>query len=291
MVARIRNGMLCARRWPRKAWVRALTASAAALLLCSAPALAQQIPDQAAEAQAAAPPQGAETAPTGAGTQKWRFGLPLIDLYSFESHPFFQITNDSSYEGGKAASGSGFSVGERDSDANAGFIIKLIHALPPFLIQTVQPLDLAFPKGIGYEFHHLVFSQSDTEAATGSSTVLPIQTDTYLYGADVKLYAFDPTEPGLNYFVGFEVGWLTGKMIATPFSGQASQTISYSMLPYGATRLGLESKGDNFGVRYELLVMKADSVELDSNPYPAVSNTTINFSGAIVRLAVFYEFD
>ena len=118
-------------------------------------------------------------------------------------------------------------------------------------------------------------------------------TDWFNYSGVIRLYFFNPKEPGINYFVGFGLGFLEGTM-RVPFSSGVVQFIPFRQSAVGSTRMGLESRGETWGFRYELNIITADSVELDSNPYPNARNsptTTIDFSGSIIRISFFFQFD
>ncbi len=238
------------------------------------------------EARPAAPP-------VGLGEFKLRAQLVITDQIAYETHPFYQITGDGGYANGRGATGDVTSIGFRDTDQNTGFVKKMIHALPPFGVEGVTALDIPFPRGLGIGMDYNIFSQRDTEAAQGVSSVTAIMTETFIYSGVLRLYFFNPNEPGINYFVGFSLGILEGTM-RVPFSSGAVQYISYRQSPVGSTRMGLESRGENWGFRYELAILNAESVELGSNPYPnaiASPSTTINFSGSVIRISLFFNFD
>lgn len=212
-----------------------------------------------------------------------------VDQWSFVTHPYFQITSDTDFKGGRAAAGGSLTVGPAATDVNSGLLTKALHGMPSFGFEWGRGTEIFLPKAfsIGFDYYH--FYQFDTNAAS-SGTVPPIATDTYLYNASLRFFAFDPTKPGINYFVGIGVGILDGTMRAKPFTGQSAEFIHYSQNPFGTTRLGLEAKGDNLGFRYELLLVNADRVNLDKNPYTGAAPKTIDFSGVIIRLALFWEF-
>jgi hypothetical protein len=278
-----------------------LTAGVAvALLLGWAGGAHAQAPAQLPPGQAVVAPGGPgappAAAPAGGRLQPGDIGirifLPLLDQLAFTVHPFYQITGDPGYLGAKAASVSLLRVGGRGADARSSSIARAIHALPPFGIEGVMGIDLAFPRGIGFGFDFSPLSQNDTEAAQ-SGSVLPIKMDTFIYGGTLRFYVFNPNEPGVNYFLGLGLGLIEGNIRADPFAGQASEYVAFSQFPAGSTRMGLEGRGDNWGFRYEIMILNADQVKLAYNPYTAatgVTKTTIDFSGTLMRLAVFYQF-
>jgi hypothetical protein len=234
-------------------------------------------------AAAAAAPQAAP------GVTFFRLTYLTLDQWSFISHPYYQITGEGAYANGHSAVGGSFFLSESKSDANADFFTKLIHSVPPFGLEWGQGTDFFLPKTVGFGFDYFRFSQQDTSAASGGS-VLPIVTDTYLYCGVLRFYAFDATQPGLNYFVGVGLGMLSGTLYADPYVGQAPQTISYGESPFGTTRFGLDAKGQNAGFRYELILVNSDKVKFSSNPYRGNAYRTIDFSGTIMRLSLFYDF-
>lgn len=228
-----------------------------------------------------------------------RLYIVILDQFSFVTHPFYQVTQQlpgsEGYADGKSASANMFNMGIRDSDANANVLVQLIHALPPFGIEGVTATPFPFPRGFGIGFDHFMFPMRDAELARGTTTVLPIKMDTYMYSGTLRFYVFDPTQAGLNYFFGFGVGILSGNLTAEPFAGVAEEIISFAQAPVGSTRMGLETRSDNWGFRYELVVINADAVTLDSNPYcspsPCDGATVIDMSGTTIRMAFMYHFD
>jgi hypothetical protein len=249
-------------------------------------------------AQAPAVPGAAAPAPPPGplftlGDTNVRFHFPLIDQLSYVQHPFYQITEDPAYAGGKAAGSLLTSIGRRGTDENASFLLKLIHALPPFGIEGVMGINAAFPRGIGWGFDFSPLTQNDVDAASGGGTVTAIQTDTYYYSGALRFYFFSPNEPGINYFVGLGLGFIEGTM-EVPVAASPSLYVNYAQYPVGSTRLGLEALGESWGFRYELMVINAQEVKLDSNPYDYLGDganpTTIDFSGSMVRLSLFYQF-
>ncbi len=216
-----------------------------------------------------------------------RFHFVLLDQLAYQQHPYFQISGDSRYRDGKAASAFINTIGTRTTDEDVNFLVRLVHALPPFGIEGVRAIDLPFPRGIGFGFDHFVFPQTGVDAAEGGSTVVDVTADTYIYNGSLRFYFFNPNEPGINYFVGLGIGFLRGNVRAPT---QPPQFIPYSQSPVGSQRLGLEVKGESWGFRYELVILNADDVTLDSNPYPGTAPTTIDFSGSLIRLSTFLQF-
>jgi hypothetical protein len=279
---------------PDPAGRRARSAGVALVLLLlsgalAAPVLGQQ-PDVPAPGAPAAPAAAAPAAFTGPEVNL-RLTFVMLDQYSYQLHPYYQITGDAGFRNGKAPSSFFFTIGTRKTDEGANFVNRFLHSLPPFGVEGVMALDVPFPRGFSYGFDYFVFPQEDVDAARGVTTIIPIVADTYLYNLSLRFYFFNPNDPGVNYFVGLGLGILEGKMRAAPFANQDAEIISYSQSPIGTTRMGLESKGDNWGFRYELVLVNADKVGLGKNPYPAgKKKTEIDFSGAIVRLALFHQF-
>jgi hypothetical protein len=287
-------------RWSK----RALAGAALALALAGfhpGPGLAQA-PPAAPRAPGAAPPAGAPAAPAapaaptgggaggGAGQPFVRLVFLVLDEWSYTAHPYGPITGNPSFADGHAAGGTTLNVAVPETDAGADPFEQLLHSLPPFAVEWGQTIDLVVPKGFSFGFEYMHFPQRDKEAASGG-TVAPIVTDTYLYNLALRFYAFDPNSKGINYFAGFGLGLLDGKMLTQPLASSPPEIVHFSGSPTGATRLGLEAKGDNVGFRYELILLNANKVSLTKNPYAGQPSSPIDFSGAIIRLAMFYQFD
>lgn len=249
------------------------------------------VPGAAPVAAPGAAPVAAPAQPAGgaAGPTFVRLTFITLDQWSFVTHPYLQITGAPDFSNGKAMAGGSYSLGTAATDVQSNSFEKLLHSLPPFGLEWGQTTDLFLPKAItvGFDYYH--FYQYDTLAAR-NGVVPPIATDTYLYNVAIRFFAFDPGKPGINYFVGVGVGILDGVMRAKPIEGQDAEFVKFGQNPFGTTRLGLEAKGDNVGFRYELLLVNADRVHLAKNPYPGSTEKTIDFSGAIIRLAMFYHF-
>jgi len=225
------------------------------------------------------------------GDMNLRMHWVLLEQYSFVLHPFYQMTGDPGFSNGKAASAFIFNIGTKDTDQNTNFILKALHALPPFGLEGVSKLDLKFLGGIGVGYDHFVYTMVDTEVAYGVPSVIPIQADFYIENAVLRFYLFNPDEPGANFFFGTGVGMLNGVFKASPYAGQEPQYIDFSQNIMGTWRWGLESKGDNWGFRYELIIVGANEVVIGAeNPYPGSSASVLNFSGTIVRMNLFTQF-
>lgn len=288
----------------RAVWALALLA-AVGLLLAPGPAARAQAPGPGAApavpgaapaapgavpgAAAAAAPQAQAAAPAprvGLGPFHFRIYAPLIDQVSFTLHPLYQITGDSSYIGASAATSLFLRFNSRLTDVNQNAVVRFIHSLPSLGVEWVTGTGIAFPRGLGLGVDYTPISQHDTDAAT-SGVVTPIAMDAYYYSSVIRVYFFDPSQPGVNYFVGFGLGFITGAIRATV--GSNTQYISLSQPSVGSTRFGLETHGDNWGFRYELAVLNADKVNLKSNPYRP-DHTQLDFSGSLVRVTLFYQF-
>jgi hypothetical protein len=273
-------------RW--RCWVRVLLPVLLIVYHCAE--TRGQAPGPAGAARAAAPPAAPAAAPGGGpGATYFRLTFLGLDQWSYVVHPYRQITGDPDFDNSRAASSELISLRPAATDSQSDALTKILHGLPPFGLEWGSATDIFLPKAysVGVDYFH--FAQHDTSAAL-HGTVPPIATDTYLYTLALRLFAFDPGKPGLNYFVGVGLGVLDGVMKARPYAGQDAQFIKFAQNPFGTTRLGLEAKGDNLGFRYELLLVNADRVHLDKNPYPGATEKMINFSGAIIRLALFYHF-
>jgi hypothetical protein len=254
---------------------------------------AQQALAQAPAAAAPAAPAAAAPPTAGGGAQFYRLTFLEFDQYSFQNHPFFQITGDSDFKDGDAATAF-TSVNTPVTAGRENLVLKGLHSLPPFGIEAGQRYDFIFPKAWSYGFDYHRFSQTDVEAldTTKSVVTIPrISMDMYLYSFFVRGYAFDAEKPGINYYIGFGLGMLEGKFDAIPYAGAQEQRVGFHMTPIGMTQLGVEARGDSFGVRYEVRLVRARKVELDKNPFlDQQKETVINFTGSLIKLTAFYQF-
>lgn len=250
----------------------------------------------AAPAAAPAPPAVPAGAPAGAaapggvpGAYFFRLGFPTVNEFAFANHPFFQITGNSAYANGKGTLSTSLNYGAYESDHNADTLVQLLHSLPPFYLEAGKPVDLFLPKAVTLGFDYYAFSQTGTDASGGRS-VPPIKMDMWLYQLGVRGYAFDPTQPGINFYLGLGFGFFQGNLTAEPPGSQSNKVIGFNQFPTGSTLFGIDVKGDNFGLRYELNALSAKQVSLKPNPYTGSAPTTIDFSGSLIRLALFYQF-
>lgn len=219
-----------------------------------------------------------------------RVHLILYDQWSFVEHPYRQITDDAEYGSARAQISSVINIGPKVTDGESDSLTRAVHSLPPFAVEGVTAVDFPFPRGLSVGFNYHSFAQDESGAVPqAGKDPTPIRTDTYLYTGSIRLFAFDPTEPGLNYYLGATVGMLEGNMLAQP-EGRSDEVVHYAQSPVGGMHYGLETKGNNWGFRYELTVLRAREVKLESNPYPT-TDTEIDFSGSVMRLALFYEFN
>ncbi len=273
---------------------RLIRVCVSAAVLCGLAVSARQASAQAPRAPAApapavpaAPGQAPAAQAVGGapGEWYWRIGFLTLDQWSFKTHPYAQITGASPFDNGRAATGGTFNIGTPKSDSNSFFLVQILHALPPFSAELGRPVDMFLPQGISFGIDYVYNGQDGSSAGKGG-TVPPIKTDTYLYQFAARAFAFDPTKSGLNYYAGIGVGTLQGKL-----TDQNSKVVDYSQPLTGAAIFGFEAKGDSFGIRYEINLLNADSVQLDSNTsYANSSQTKIDFSGTITRFSVYYQF-
>jgi hypothetical protein len=267
---------------------------AAALLLGCALLLGRALAPAPLLAQAP-PAPGQEPAAPGRAPSEQFVRLSFLELsqYSYLRHPFFQITGDTDFRDGDAV--SGFSNVETPTTASdENILLKAIHTLPPFGVETGFGINFIYPKAITIGVDYSRFSQTDKQAldTTKSLVTIPrIQMDTYLYSVFVRGYAFDTNEPGMNFYIGFGQGILEGKFDAVPFSGASKERVGFQQTPVGITQLGAESFGTHYGLRYEVRVVRARKVRLDRNPYQNQETVTeIDFSGTLIKISIFYQF-
>jgi len=273
---------------------RTRAAATALALLCVLALSAGPAWAQVPAAPSEAPPPGPEGPPPAArGEQFYRISVLDFSQLAYREHPFLQITGDSDFKNGDAVSGIS-NVGTPATAQDENILQKGIHSLPPFGLETGTSLDLFVPKAISVGFDYTRFSQTDKQAldTTRSVVTIPrIQMDTYLYSFYAKGYAFPVNEPGMNFFAGLGLGILEGKFDAIPYAGASKSRVAFSQTPVGLSQVGVEALGENWGLRYEIRVVRARKVKLEDNPYLNQSQeTTIDFSGTLIKVVLFYQF-
>ncbi|MDH5752928.1 MAG: hypothetical protein OEZ59_11010 [Deltaproteobacteria bacterium] len=242
----------------------------------------------------AAPEQAPQAMPFDFKNMKVRLHIIALDQFAFKHHPFYQITGDGGYKKGQPAASSSFNL-SRSTTSEEGLGEKIIHSLPTFGLEGVIGTGLPFPKGFAITVDWAPFNLIDVNAGAEGSAVTPLEMDMYMLFGGFKFFAFDPTQPGLNYYLGVSPGRLEGRLLYPDMWVGAEyyeqEVVSFNQSkPLGTIRLGLDSKGKNFGFRYELISVQGKEVKL-SKPYPGQSNTKLDFSGTIIRLSFFYEFN
>lgn len=255
------------------------------LLLPAPPGHAQQAPpgQQAQEAAAAAP----------AGAPEWRFHFVIQDQMAYRDHPFFQMTGDGDFDKGRAGTGSSWQLDTATDGADGNILNSVLGALPSFGFEYARGIDFPFPRGVSFGLDHVRISQTDREAigrSIGSVTLSgrASMDTTYDVGV-VRFFAFDPSEEGINYFVGVGLGVVNGVLEAKP-AGGSTQTVTLSQAPAGLTRFGIEANGKNFGFRYEISLVNADEVKMSENPYTGLSSVkTIDFTATLIRVSIQYR--
>ncbi|MBI4082929.1 MAG: hypothetical protein HY423_10000 [Candidatus Lambdaproteobacteria bacterium] len=291
------------------AWIAAIAVGAATL--AAQPAWAQPVPGvpgaPPAPAAPGAPAVPAAGAPAGAaqaaaappgplGVRNFnRVTFPVLaDQLSYDLHPYLQYSGDAAFTRGTAATSDFSTIGSPGTDKGVDPVQSFIHSLPPFGFETGQTTGILLPKAVTIGFDYTKFSQKEKDVSGAKAlddTAPRMLSNTYVYQAALRIYALDPTETGLNYFVGIGLGVLDGRMAVQTDAFAAKRTVSYGQSPVGSTRLGLETKGENFGIRYEIMLLKAEKVRFSENPFPGRDNfRTIDFSGTLIRLALYYHF-
>jgi hypothetical protein len=221
-----------------------------------------------------------------------------FDQFSYQQHPFFSLSKDDLFRDGEAGGGSSALIGSVASDEEANFVEKVIHALPPFGVEYTWNFDFRFPRGIGVGLDYVHIAQTDRDAAgkRPPPTLPRFEMDTFYIAVPVRFYGFDPREEGINYFIGFSLGLINGNLLVkgTGPSGE-DEAISFSESAVGATRMGIEVTGMDFGFRYEVMLINPREVKFDRNPFPVPATetelpTTIDMSGSLIRMSLFYKF-
>ncbi|MCZ6748805.1 MAG: hypothetical protein O7D96_05895, partial [SAR324 cluster bacterium] len=293
MVTRNKQGF--ARGWPPVRFPAAVCLLAAALWLAAFPALGQEpAEDEFVEMDAAAELglEGEQPQAAPPGNTFNRLVFFEFTQLSYKQHPFFQITGQTVFRNGKSVTTT-TEVATPTTASDEGIFEKALHSLPPFSIEVGTSMNLIFPRSISIGFEYLRASQTDADAVNTSKSSITIERilmDTYYYSAVVRAYAFDANEPGVNYFLGVGLGALNGKFNAKLNTGTPTETVGFSESPIGMQHFGLEWMGEEFGLRYEIRIVNARKVRLDSNPYSNSTATTINFSGTMTRLSLVYQF-
>lgn len=222
----------------------------------------------------------------------------VFDMYSFRTHPFFQLTQVTGFSESHAATGGSGDMGTPASDAESGFFDQALHSLPPFGVEFGWGTEVLFPRSISLGVDYARFHEMDSDAIlkqpelVGGGVLDRFEMDTYYYAAVARFYGLDASEPGINYFIGFSLGVIEGNMLVRSFNPSVPhQYIHFYAAPVGASRLGVDVSGEVFGGRFEMILINAREVEFESNPFPDQSdNTTINFVGSIIRLSAYYRF-
>lgn len=223
--------------------------------------------------------------------QVWRVMFPGVVQQSYLNHPFYQITGDGSYSGARGGFADPLKLSTPESSQTQNLGLQFLHTLPPFGVESLWPLDWPFPKGIGAGFDFAPIRLTDEQALNTSN--IPsgnrIAMDAYYYTMAFRIYAFDPSQPGPNFFFGVGLGLLEGR-ITSQTTGAATYS-DFNQAPIGFTRLGVEAMGETFGARYELVNVTATRVVLKNNPYPGrASETLINMSGSQLRITGMVQF-
>ncbi|HUJ74059.1 MAG TPA: hypothetical protein VL359_04335, partial [bacterium] len=163
-----------------------------------APGAAPGAAPAAVPAAAPAAGQGAAPAAIGpaVGASFVRLTLLSLDQLSYTQHPAAAITGNALFDNGHAAFGDSFNIGAPSSDHSASLGEQLFHSLPPFGVEWGQGLGLFLPKAYSLGFDYYSLPQTE-EGITGKTNVPSLKLDTYLYNFAVRLFAFDPTQPGI----------------------------------------------------------------------------------------------
>lgn len=257
----------------------------------------------AGPARAQAPPLPADLAPDalaapaagpGIGDPLLKVGFLVFDQHSYKVHPFKTLTGDDQFDQNISANGSTGLFGTPDTDGDEDFFNQALHTLPPFRLDYNFALPYTFPKGVGVGVDYVHLRQKDTDAAVGildlSNIGARLTMDTYILSVPVRFYGFDPHQPGINYFVGFSLGFLNGNLLSEDTTGSGTtEIISFSESPVGMTRMGIEVMDENFGGRFELTMLNAGEVEFDSNSFPNGGGvTTVDMSGTMLQMTVLW---
>lgn len=230
----------------------------------------------------------------GPGKKVLKIGFLVFDQFSYKVHPFRTLTGDTQFDQNIAAGGSSALFGTPDTDGNEDFFNRALHSLPPFRLDYAWSLPFRFPGGISVGVDYMHLRQTDVQAVEGvldlTNIGARITMDTYVLSLPVRLYGFDPSKEGINFFFGLSLGFLNGNLLSLDETGSGTDVIiPFSESPVGATRMGIEVMGESFGGRFELTMLNAANVEFDSNPFPNGGGvTTVDMSGTALQLTMLW---
>lgn len=275
-----------------------------ALLACAlglaVQALAQQpaFPQQPAAPFGAAPavPAAAGAGVPGDGPDFTKALFLSFEQYSFSDHPFSQLTGTTEFDESSAGTGGTVVFGTPESDRDENVLAQLLHALPPFSLEFGWHTDFGFPKSIsvGVDFIHVAEKDEEAISNAGITTagLSRFEMDTYYIGIPVRFYGLPANQEGINFFAGFSLGVVSGNLLVRNADPSViDKIVSFSQSGVGAARVGLDVMGKRFGMRYELFLLRASGVSFSENPFPGRSaETTLNFSGTILRVGAIYLF-
>lgn len=261
------------------------------------------------------PPNVAGLPPEG---EFYRFGFFTIDQYSFQEHPFQQLTTDGAgnpiggtayFNDASGALGGTYSFKASASDDQSSMGEKLFHALPPFSYEYGWLSPYPFPAAMSLGIDYVRVSVRDEDALDFSTidlTTWPynrFELDAYYIGFPWRMYFKDPLTPGFNFFLGVSLGVLQGNLLVqgvttTDANGNTADVdhyVSFRSGTVGAVRVGVEATTTKWGFRYEIMMMNAPDIEFSNNPLLTPDDVDkaaalIDMAGTLVRLSAFYKF-
>jgi len=228
------------------------------------------------------------------GEPTLRVAFPTIGTMSYRSHPFYQISGESTYNVSKGATLQVFSSTVPSTSRKQALGIQLWHMLPSTHVELAWKTGIFFPTGFSLSYHY-THGYEDTYRFIAQKeipyTISPMTMDTYYHQAILRVFAFNPQEKGLNYFLGVGVGLLEAQLETTPVRQSTTYLIELRQYPIGTIITGMEVNGNTVGYRMEIVTVNAKEVQLAINPFPNRSEITkIDFTGSMLRIMMHYKF-
>ncbi len=274
----------------------------------------------------------AQEAPAGPGAPIWRLGFFEFTQQTYrsdDSHPFYQMTGNARFKGGRGAIALNTIdnwVPVIDDDGHSeldGPVSRLLHALPPFSLEYIAPTGFLPSYGLMASYTNIWLT--DTRAKTTTTGADPaystplVRMRSHYYMASASLYPFGQPQPGnVDFFFGFGLAYVDTSFrtgyYAMPYNYAGTSAIyvtSRSRLDQSAgqmsfQRVGLTSSGDNFGFTLEFYLLDGSHVlgnpfatanlmtssdyELAYNDRGTALPSSVSTEGAILRAAWTYTF-
>ncbi len=239
----------------------------------------------------AVPAVQAQDAPAGGGAPIWRLGFFEFTQQTYrtdESHPFYQMTGNGRFKGGRGAIAlntldNWMLFAEDDGHKELdGIFGTILHSLPPFSLEYIAPTGLLPSYGLMASYTNIWLTdaraKSPTTGADPAYSTPLVRARSHFYMLSASLYPFGQPQPeGVDFFFGFgfarvETTMRTG-YYAMPYNYAGTSGVyvtSESRLDKSAgfmsfQRVGLTSSGQNFGFTLEFFLL--DDSKVMANPF------------------------